>query len=333
MEKTIRWAMVGLGKISRRMLKAIRSVPGSEVVACASSSKERAEAYAKEFNIPNALTYQELADNPGLVDAVYIATHMNAHAKPTMMFLKKKIAVLCEKTFATSEKEAESMIQCSVENDTLLMEAMWTRFLPATLELQDILAGGKVGKILSTRGKFEVGIGHGPSSRVFNKAVGGGSILDVGIYPTTYTHMLLGVPEKIEAKGRLKKEVDVNCDAVFTYPGGVTATTRVSTEFLTLKEFYIIECEHATVTVPSFFDARKIIIKYKDKNVKKEVITSRGGVPFGRRGYPDGFTHEIFHFNDLIRRNIKESPVMTHEVTMQVMRMIDAQLKQVGVEY
>ena len=331
MDKTIRWALVGLGKISRRMCGAIRAVPGSEVVACASSSKERAQAYAKEHNIPNAFTYQELADNADMVDAVYIATHMNAHAKPAMMFLKKKLPVLCEKTFATSEKEAESMIQCSVENDTLLMEAMWTRFLPATLELLDLLKSGKTGKILSAHSRFEVGIGHGPKSRVFNKAVGGGSILDVGIYPTTYTHLLLGVPQKIEAQGRLKKDVDVNCDVTYTYPGGVVVKTRVSTEFLTLKEFYNIECEKATVSVPSFFDARKIIVKYKDGT--KEIITSRGGVPFGRRNHPDGFTHEIAHFSDLVRKGVKESPVMTHEVTMEVMRMIEAQLKQVGVEY
>ena len=331
MEKTVRWALVGLGKISRRMLKAIRSVPNSEVVACASSSKERALEYAKEYKIQYAFTYQELADNAGLVDAVYIATHMNAHAKPAMMYLKKKVPVLCEKTFAVSEKEAESMIQCAVENDTLIMEAMWTRFLPATLKLQEILKSGKMGKVLSTRAKFEVGIGHGPKSRVFNKAVGGGSILDVGIYPTTYTHMLLGMPDKIEAAGRLKKEVDVSCDTIFRYPGGVVAKFRVSTEFMTLKEHYVIECENGAIRVPSFFDARKIILRYKDG--KKEVIMEKDGVSFGRRGKPDGFIPEIVHFNDLVRRGMKESPVMTHEVTMQVMHLIDTQLKQVGVEY
>ena len=326
MAETIKWAMVGLGKISRRMLKAIRSVPNSEVVACASSSKERALEYAKQYGIENAYTYDELAQNTDKVDAVYIATHMNAHAKPTMMFLKKKLPVLCEKTFAVSVAEASSMIQCAVENDTLLMEAMWTRFLPSTLKLQEILKTGELGKILSADSKFEVGIGHGSKSRVFNKAVGGGSLLDVGIYPTTYTHMLLGSPEKIETNGRLKKEVDVNCNTVFKYKGGVSVKFRVSTEFLTLKEYYTIECENGTVQIPSFFDARKLIIKHKDG--RKEVIKG-----FGRRGNPDGFTFEIAHFNQLVRDGMKESPVMTHKVTMEVMHMIDEQLKQLGVQY
>lgn len=306
------------------MQKVIKSVEGAELVACVSSSKERAMAYGEQYDIPLRLTYAELEADPSVVDAVYICTHMNQHAKPAITYLKLGLSVLVEKTFATSIQEAQSIIDCAKENNSLVMEAMWTRFLPATLALQDVLANDNVGKILSTKSKFEVGIGHGPKSRVFNKAVGGGSLLDIGIYPTTYTHMLLGVPEKLEAKAKMKNGVDLNCDTKFYYKDGVVADTRVSTEFMTLKEFYNIECENATIKVPSFFDARKIKIKYKDGRKSR---TIKG---FGRRNKPDGFMHEIIHFGQLIRDGIKESPVMTHEVTMQVMQLMHEQLKQVG---
>lgn len=321
-DEPVKWAICGLGKISKRFLKVLRSVPDTEVVACVSSSKERALAYGKKYGIKHALTYDELAANPNIADAVYISTHMNAHAKPTMLYLNAKIPVLCEKSFAVSEAEALQMIQCAKDNDTLLMEAMWTRFLPATLYVQELLKSGKLGAIKSARARFEVGIGHGLGSRVFKKEVGGGSILDVGVYPTTYTHMLLGMPQSICANGRIKNGVEVNCNTEFIYPNGVKAKFRVSVEFMTLKEHYIIECENGTITVPSFYGATKVKVKYNNgrKEVKKfEKI--------------DGFTYEVRHFNQLIRENAKESPVMTHQITLEVVRLLEAQLKAVGIKF
>ncbi len=327
MEKTVRWAVCGLGKISRRMVKALRAVEGTEVVACVSSDKARAQRYGEKYGIAHRLTYDELAANPSLVDAVYIATHMNAHAKPCILFLRAKIPVLCEKSFAVSVAEAESMIAAAKENDTLLMEAMWTRFLPASLYVQKLLKSGVLGAVKSADAKFEVGLGHGPKSRVFHRAVGGSSLLDVGIYPTTYTHMLLGNPEKIVSDGRVKNGVDTSCNTRFTYPGGVAVTFRVSTEFLSWSEYYTIECEKGSIRVPAFYDGRKVIVKYAETG-RKEVVKG-----YGRRGKPDGFIYEIAHFNDLVRAGAKESLVMTHAVTLEVMRLLEEQMKQLGVNY
>jgi len=306
------------------MRKVIESAKNSTVAACVSSSKERAIAYAKKYKIEHALTYDELAQNPELVDAVYICTHMNFHAKPAIMYLQKKLPCLVEKTFGVTVAEAQQMIDVAKENDTLIMEALWSRFLPANLYVQEVLNSGELGKIVSTNSRFEVGFMHGKKSRVFKKEVGGGSILDIGIYPTTYTHMLLGNPDKIEAKGNLKNGVEIACDTVFTYDCGAVANFRVSHEFMTWKEFYNIECEKGSIKVPSFFDARKITVKYADG---KKIVRR-----FGRRGKPDGFIYEIEHFNDLIRNGIKESPVMTHAITMEVMELQEEQLRQVGSE-
>jgi len=325
-KKIIKWAVVGLGKISKRMTRVIQSAEGCVVEACVSSSKERAIAYGKKFNIPHCLTYDELAQNPSLVDAVYISTHMNYHAEPAIKFLNQKLPVLVEKTFAITLKEAQSMVDAAKENDTLLMEAMWTRFQPANIKLMEVLNSGEVGKILSTKASFEVGLGHTRRSRVFKREVGGGSLLDVGVYPTNYTHMLLGMPEKVEASGKTRNGVDICCDAIFTYSDGAVAKIRCSHEPFTLKEYYKIECENATIIVPSFFDARKFRVKYKDGKSK----LYKG---YGRRGKPDGFIWEILHFSDLVRDGIKESPVMTHQVTLDVVDLIEKQMNLLGVGY
>ena len=329
--KTIRWAVVGLGKISRRMTRVIQSVEGATVAACVSSSKERALEYAKKYGIEHALTYDELAENPSLVDAVYICTHMNYHAAPAIKFLNKKLPVMVEKTFATTLQDAKDIIAAAKENETLVMEAMWTRLLPATQALHDVLANDNVGKILSTDSKFEVGIGHTKKSRVFKKAVGGGVLYDIGIYPTTYTHMLLGNPESVSATAKFRDGVDIAVNSTFNYADGVVANLRVSCEPFTLKEYYTITTENAIIKVPSFFDARKIKIEYKDGR-KGRTIKSFNGVSFGRRGKPDGFSHEIKHFGDLIREGKTESPILTHIMTLEVMELIIKQLQAVGLD-
>ena len=157
---------------------------------------------------------------------------------------------MVEKTFATNMKDAENIIATAIQHETLVMEAMWTRLLPATETLQDILANDNVGKIISTDSKFEVGIGHTKNSRVFKKEVGGGAIFDIGIYPTTYTHMLLGNPSKIEANAKFRNEVETSVNTTFTYPCGAVAKFRISTEPFTLKEYYTIETEKATIKEP-----------------------------------------------------------------------------------
>ena len=216
MEPKIRWALCGLGRISKRFVKVVtRLAKDAEIIACVSSSKERALAYQKRFGLKYALTYQELADNPTLVDAVYVCSNINKHSDNVKMFLNAKIPVLCEKAFSFNYSTALEMIECSKENNTILMEAMWTRFLPATQFVKQITDSKELGNISSLTGWFWAGIGHGPNSRIYKKETCGGSILDIGVYLVHYSLMLLGMPEKIEAAGKVIKDVDRWCNFSF----------------------------------------------------------------------------------------------------------------------
>ena len=153
--------------------------------------------------------------------------------------------------------------------------------------------------------------------------MGGGSVLDLGVYPAGYTHMLLGVPEGITASGKLNKDgVDLRCSAEFKYPGGVTAKFDTSLLFMQIREDYNIYCEKAHVKIYRFYQGKKIKITYADgkKTVKKF-----------KRG--DGFEYQILHFNNLVREGKTESPIMTHRATVEVMGILEEINRQLGVVF
>ncbi|MCL2675989.1 MAG: Gfo/Idh/MocA family oxidoreductase [Firmicutes bacterium] len=323
MEKTIRWAVCGLGKITKRFCRVLQRLPGVKLVACVSSSKERALAFQKKYGLEAAYTYEEFAANPGAADAVYVANNMNMHRPTVNRFLNAGIPVLCEKSFCLNKAEAEEMTACARKNNVLLMEAMWTRFLPSAEYVRGLFEKGELGKIKAIRAYFKAGIGHPPGSRVFRKAVGGGSVLDLAVYPAGYTHMLLGVPESISASGTLNKDgVDLRCSTEFRYPNNVTAKFDTSLLFMQIREDYNIYCEKAHVKIYRFYQSKKIKISYADgKKVIKKFERS------------DGFEYEILHFNNLIREGKTESPIMTHRATVEIMGLLEEINRQLGVVF
>ena len=323
MDKTIKWAICGLGKISRRFYKAASSLPNTRIVACVSSSKERALKYQKRYGIESAYTYDELIANAKSIDAVYICNLTNQHAVTAKRFLEAGIPTLCEKPLSLTAKDAEAMISASRKNNVLLMEAMWTRFLPATLYLRELIKSGEMGPIMGIRARFEAGIGHGPNSRVFKKATGGGSIMDLGVYPVSYAEMFLGIPQSISVAGQLNKEkIDLCCKGELAYPKGVSMKFRTSLKFLQIHETCYIDCENGTIKIPRFYQAKKLLIKHSDGRTEKKVFEKI-----------DGFSYEILHFNDLIRRGMKESPIMTHKSSFEVVKILETMNQQLGVYF
>lgn len=322
MKKTIRWAVCGLGKISRRWLKVAASQPDMKVVACVSSSKERAIQYQKKFRLEHAFTYEELAANPQAVDAVYVCTNTHLHHKIAMLYLAAGIPVLCEKALCVSKADAEQITAFAKEKGVLFMEAMWTRFLPSTTYIrEELLPGGALGKIKHIKANFEAGIGHGPGSRVWKKSTAGGSVLDLGVYPASYAHMLLGLPKSISARGKLNKDgVDLCCNAEFKYADGTTVEFRSSLIPMQISETLRIFCEKGTVVVPRFYQAKRIKVFYADGRKEKKDYEKA-----------DGFKYEILHFNDLIRKGMTESPIMTHKASVEVMGILEEINRQLGV--
>lgn len=317
-----RWAVCGLGKISHRWVKVANSLPDMKVIAAVSSSKVRAKEYQEKYHMDYAWTYDELAQNPTLVDAVYVATNMSDHMHVATKFLKAGIPVLCEKSFALNSQQAKAMIDTARNSNVLLMEAMWCRVLPATRLVDKIIQEKKYGDILHTSGDFKAGWGHGPKSRVWRHDVGGGSVLDLAVYLVHYTRMLLGKPERIMATGKLNHGVDVACDMIFEYKNNVLCDLHSSLEFPTLKETYRIYSEKGMVIVPSFYGARKVI--EKPYQGKKKVTK------FPRI---DGFSYEISHFVELHKAGKKESHLVPLDLTFEVMELLEEINRQLGIVF
>ncbi len=322
-KKTIRWAVCGLGAISRRWLKVASKQPDTKVVACASSSKARALKYQARYGLSAAFTYDELAASRGVFDAVYVCNNTNLHCGVVLKLMAAGIPVLCEKAIALTKADAEKMTSAAKANNTLLMEAMWTRFLPSAEYVRGLISGGSLGRIKSIRARFEAGINHAPGSRVYRRATGGGSVLDLGVYPASYSHMLLGVPESVTASGKLNKDgVDHCCTAELKYPGGVTVNFRTSLIPMQIHECCYITLEKGMIKIPRFYQAKRVYVKYADGRREKKTFEK-----------VDGFKYEILHFNDLIRNNKTESPIMTHKASIEVMTVLEEMNRQLGVTF
>src|SRR5690606_6238892 len=196
----IRWGIIGLGHIANKFATDLLTIKDAELYAVASRKEESANKFASKYGAKKAYgTYEELANDPN-IDAVYIATPHTFHRKNTLMCLEKGIAVLCEKPFAMNINEVEEMIAKSLEKDVLLMEAMWTYFLPHYQYVLEFLKRKELGEIIKIEADFGGKPTYDVTHRLFNKELGGGSLLDIGIYPIFVALSALGLPEQIDRK-------------------------------------------------------------------------------------------------------------------------------------
>lgn len=167
--KTIKWGIIGLGKIAHKFATDLLTIPHARLYAVASRNQDKANAFAVEFKAIKAYnSYENLANDPN-IDAVYIATPHTLHKENTLLCLKKGIAVLCEKPFAMNAQDIETMINMAKVKNTLLMEALWTAFLPHYQYVQNAIKAKTYGKILKLEANFGFYRAFDNNSRVFNK--------------------------------------------------------------------------------------------------------------------------------------------------------------------
>ena len=314
----IRWAVCGLGRIQKTFLEALTMVDRAVVVACASSDIGRAKDFAKAHNIEYAYTYEELYKADG-IDAVYVASNMNLHHDNTIGALRGGKAVLCEKSFCLTDTEALRMIETAKDSGTLLMEAMWTKFLPSTQRVLELTLSKELGDITDIHVPFEAHFGDQPNSRVFSKELGGGSILDLGVYAAAYAHMLLGVPRSMTVTGKVVDGVDHDCIYTLLYPTNVIAHLS-SSLIRPYKATATINYTNGRIIVPEFFSAKAIEIHHANGTVDKQGFENIAG-----------FVYQIQHFCELIKSGQKQSPIHSLSDTLEVMRILTQAQRQLGM--
>lgn len=320
--KTIRWGIIGLGRIAHKFAQDLMTVEGCELYAVASRSQEKADDFASEFKVPKAYSSYEALAN-ARVDAVYIATPHALHKENTILCLKKGIAVLCEKPFAMNLEEVTEMIEVAKGNRVLLMEALWTYFLPHYQYVLKALKTKTYGNILKMEADFGFYREFDDSARLFKKSLGGGSLLDIGIYPIFAALSILGKPTKIEADATFYENgADSSCDMTFHYPNNVMATLK-SSLLEDLSTEAIINFEKGTLKLNRQFHTPTTVSISIDDSVETKDFTCD----------TFGYNYEIAHFNQLIREGKTESDIMTFDFSKQLIKTLDEVRRIIGLKY
>lgn len=244
MSDKFHWGIIGAGRIARKFAADIGTIRHASLHAIASRDKTRAQTFADQFNAPHAYdNYEDILDCPDL-DAVYIATRHPQHAAAAILCLDAGIPVLCEKPFAMNEREVRRMIEAARRSNTFLMEAIWTRFIPTTRKALQWIEEGRIGTVQSVKADFGFRAKKDLSGRLFNKDLGGGSLLDIGIYPVFLSLLLLGKPNSIKAHGILGPTgVDEETAAIFEYDGSKLAQIHSTIRADTKTEAFIYGSE------------------------------------------------------------------------------------------
>lgn len=314
---------MGLGKIAGKFCTGLKSVKDAELYAVASRSITKAEKFAKEFGAKLAYgSYEEMLKDKD-VDVVYIATPHVFHHENTLLSLSYKKPVLCEKPFAMNKSQVEEMIAAAKKEKVFLMEALWTQFLPHFEALMEIVKSEKYGMIKSVKADFGFEAEFDESGRLFNKSLGGGSLLDIGIYPVFMALSLLGEPDKLSAKASIgKTEVDEECDITFEYANKVIAQLH-STLLNKTPTTAEIEFEKASIIVNTRFHepSSLIIISGKEETVQEFGVET------------NGYNFEATHVQEMLKQGRTESDKMSFEKSLQLIDLLDKVREEIQLEY
>lgn len=226
MGESIRWGILSTGAIARSFVKGLEAVPDAEPVAVGSRTQRAADAFGDEFGIPGRHpSYEALANDPD-VDVIYVATPHSLHRENSILCLRAGKPVLCEKPFAINRSEAADIVAVAREEGLFLMEAMWTRFLPIMYQVRQWLGDGAIGEVRMVSADFGFGSRPGTTkSRLYDPALGGGALMDVGIYSLSFASMVYRrVPSRVMSMGHIGElKVDEQAGMMLGYDTGAMA--------------------------------------------------------------------------------------------------------------
>jgi predicted dehydrogenase len=313
-DRKIRWGILGCGKIAHKFANDLLLSETSELFACASRNIEKSKVFAEKYNAKMFFdNYEDLA-KCAEIDVIYIATPNSYHLEHSILCLNNQKAVLCEKPLCLNTAQVEELINVAKVNNVFLMEAMWTSCLPNILSIQNTIQSGAIGEIIHLTADFGFKTDYNPKSRLFDAALGGGSLLDIGIYPLYISLLFLGKPIKIQSSIRYAPTgVDASCTVLLTFEEGKTATLFSSFETIT-----DIKCE-------IYGTKGKILIPNRFHEQNKHTIEIYGetnkNVSNTQVGY--GYFYEIEHVNECLYQGLKESPIMPLSFSLHLINIMD----------
>ncbi|MEN3302453.1 Gfo/Idh/MocA family oxidoreductase [Pseudonocardia sp.] len=318
---TVRWGIVGPGRIASKVVRDFPYVPGAEVVAVASRSKERATAFAAEHGIGTAYdSYQAILDDPA-VDVLYVATPHPHHRAIALAALRAGKALLVEKAFTVTPEATREVVGLARERGIFVMEAMWTRFQPAVVRMRELIADGAIGDVAAVQVELGAKQNADPSDRYFSVALGGGAVFDLTVYPLSFAQMVLGTPDTVHAHGVVDAGgVDVEESVLLGYPDGRTATTFASMRCQTPGMARVVGTQGWIEVLPRFHHPSAILLQREGHEPETIVRPPLGG----------GYSHELIEVTECITAGRTESAVMPLADTIAVQDILGAVAEQLG---
>jgi predicted dehydrogenase len=327
MNKKIGWGILGCGNIAAKFASDLKYVADSELVAVGSRNKDAADEFAKRFSASHSHgSYEDLVNDKD-VDVIYVATPHGLHNEHVLLCIENNKAVLCEKAFAINRKQAKEMIDAAKKKNIFLMEALWTKFLPNYAAVQKMLRDKKLGNIGSVLANFGFIPKTPHAARIYDPKLGGGTMLDIGIYNVFMVLSVLGKPDVIEASMTpASTGVDEQCAATFKYNNGAFAQIFSTFSSNLPTEAYINGDKGRIRLTHRFYSPAAEIEFYPDYMDSKQII------PFEKEeGH--GYQYEARHVCECLRNGLTESPVMTHADTLLLMEVLDEIRGAAGIHY
>ncbi len=324
--KKYNWAILGCGKIAKKFSEDLQLLPNANLYAAASRNFQRAQDFANELGYKKAFgSYEEMVNDPK-VDVVYVATPHSHHHEHAVLCLNHKKAVLCEKAFAINSKEVSEMIDTARENDTFLMEAFWSRFQPSFIKAMEIIESGELGKLKMLRSDFAFNGPKDMTNRLYNLDLGGGSLLDIGIYPVFASLMAFGKPAEIKtianfsptgSEETIVATLKYANEEIAILSSSFACYSSVQTEFWCEKGFIRLNKNWFTSELLTIFKAG-------DKKESSVAYDKNEGV---------GYELEAAHVMECLDAGLTESPMMPLSFSADMMEVLDAIRKDAGIRY
>ncbi|MCC7265228.1 MAG: Gfo/Idh/MocA family oxidoreductase [Candidatus Latescibacteria bacterium] len=322
MTSPTRWGILGTGSIAKKFAEGLTALPEARLVAVGSRTAEAAAAFGERYQVPHRhASYEALARDPE-VEAIYISTPHTLHCENTLLCLGEGKAVLCEKPFAINSAQATQMVGAARDRGVLLMEAMWTRFLPVMGWVRQSLP--QIGQVRLVSADFGFRAGYNRQSRLFAPELGGGALLDVGIYVLSFASMILGPrPAQLASATSLGESgVDEQSSLLLSYADGAQALLSCAVRTNTPQEARIIGTEGSILLDSPFWRGTAATLRTGGGQVRAELPL-----------HGNGYNYEAAEIGRCLRAGETESLIIPLDETLAIMRLMDQARAQWGLRY
>jgi Predicted dehydrogenases and related proteins len=330
----LRWGILGAGAIARRFCSDVRPLSDHQIAAVGSRDQEKADAFGDEFGIANRhASYEALVADPD-VDVIYVATPHNFHREHALLALNAGKNVLCEKPFTINLGEAEEVVRVAREKNLFLMEGMWSRCFPIMARARELARSGAIGRPRLIEadfgfrgGKMGAGAtleGVNAQGRLYNPDLGGGALMDVGVYPVSLAMMFFGAPDSVAGLATLGETgVDENTGMLLHFPGGEIGVLHTSLQVSTVQKATLLGTDGRIEIHSPWWKPSALTVYANGKDPEKIEEPFEGG----------GFQFEAMHVAECLRAGKTESDIMPLDDTLAVMKTLDTLRGQIGLKY